>query len=1174
MTDLHEWLQIGVLNLAGWTDRNRLLREHLVKETDLDILCVTETHLTGNNEIEIDGYKFIGHNRGLLHKQAPKGSGGTGILIKEHLLQMFKVSVVDKSYEGILGISLQHNLSDYVCHVYSCYLPPENSTWGRDSTSFYSHLLSEIYMYCDRVDSIILCGDFNSRIGSSHDYVLEVDDIPPRKSLDTVTNQHGRSLLEFLQEAKFCTLNGRGNPDSDGFTCCTSRGMSVVDYVLISHDGLKECKNFCVHNMVDLINRHNLQHLLHSHSKAPDHSLLTFELCINVLPSQYVEPVQPVSASPQLLFNFNKPRPNFLTSQLSTDALVNVIDRILVNRESQGELDQIYHDFCNIIIEEMKANIPHHDTSKPVKKRFKPRKGFWDDELQNLWQELHKAEKTLRKSTNRLNRRTNHEKFKIAQRSFDRLYRRKERAFLREQSTYLSTLQTNNPKQFWQELNKLGPKRKRKIPMEVYDEDENIVTDTNYVLNKWKTDFEGLYSSNNITAENNPDPLNNVLHSNIVRENLMKDPLYFENANLNRNFTLDEVKRVIMKCKNGKSSGVDRIPYEILKNDKIIDVLTNLYQLCFDTNLVPAMWSKSIISPIEKSKDNDPRLPLHYRGISLICCSAKIYSSLINNRITEHLNNANLICEEQNGFRKGRSCTDHIFSLNAIVEHHIDNNRQIFAAFIDFQKAFDCINRDNLFSKILDKSVDGKIYFAIKSLYKDNEASVRVNDYLTDWFTCSNGVRQGDTLSPTLFSIYINDLAEEINVLDIGVNMGDFKVSNLLYADDVVIVANNENDLQTMLNTLHSWSKRWAIDINKTKSKIVHFRKANVTKSNFDFKVGEKNIAVDHRYKYLGTYFTEFMNFTEHADILGDSGGRALGSVVAKLKKSNHMNYSTYTKLYESGVTPIVDYGSEVWGYKNYNKPNIIQNKAMRVFLGVHRFAPVAGLEGDMAWLSPQYRRWLSILRYWNRLLKMNDDRLPKKMFNYMLTQEESSNWCNNVSNILEVLELTESFINRLQVDISDCREKLVSRQQAQWLRTVMEKPKLRFYAVFKNSLKSEKYVEMNLSSYERSVLAQIRLGILKLHIETGRFTNTKLEDRVCKICNNGEIEDETHFLFNCDAYEIPRIRFIEKIYEQRPHFHYLEDRDQLHFIFYEIPRVTAKFIITCLEIRKNHLYN
>jgi hypothetical protein len=217
-------------------------------------------------------------------------------------------------------------------------------------------------------------------------------------------------------------------------------------------------------------------------------------------------------------------------------------------------------------------------------------------------------------------------------------------------------------------------------------------------------------------------------------------------------------------------------------------------------------------------------------------------------------------------------------------------------------------------------------------------------------------VRQGDTLSPTMFSLYINDLANEINLLGNGIKIGNSEVSILMYADDIVLLADNELKLQQMLETLSSWSLKWRIEVNKSKSKVVHFRKPKSERSQYVFNVGPLVIDYATLYKYLGVYFTEHLDFNENADILAESAGRALGSIVSKFKKNNHMAYSTYTKLYEACVVPVMDYSSEIWGFKNYTKPNVIQNRAMRIFLGVHRFAPVAGLEGDMAWVSPQHR--------------------------------------------------------------------------------------------------------------------------------------------------------------------------------------------------------------------------
>ena len=212
-----------------------------------------------------------------------------------------------------------------------------------------------------------------------------------------------------------------------------------------------------------------------------------------------------------------------------------------------------------------------------------------------------------------------------------------------------------------------------------------------------------------------------------------------------------------------------------------------------------------------------------------------------------------------------------------------------------------------------------------------------------------------------------------------------------------------------LLNVLNEWCSKWQVSVNRTKSKIIHFRQANVECSKHRFKVGHISLDYTKVYEYLGTYLTEYLKFEDNVDTLAESGSRALGAVVSKLKMNNCISYKIYTKLYESCVTPVLDYAAEVWGYKNYSKPNNVQNKAMRIFMGVHRFAPIAGLEGDMAWMCPQYRRWLAMLRFWNKLIKMDNTRLVKRIFEWSHAQalRGKQNWCKDM---LEILKEMDSF--------------------------------------------------------------------------------------------------------------------------------------------------------------------
>ena len=170
--------------------------------------------------------------------------------------------------------------------------------------------------------------------------------------------------------------------------------------------------------------------------------------------------------------------------------------------------------------------------------------------------------------------------------------------------------------------------------------------------------------------------------------------------------------------------------------------------------MVPDVWLEALIFPIPKSSSSDPRVPLNYRGISLLSVISKLYTSSLNTRLSTFAEENDLIVDEQNGFRPDRSCLDHIFVLHNTLEIRKKLNCQTFCAFVDFKKAFDFVDRDFLLYKLHELGIDGNFYYAIKSLYQDSKSSIQLNNRCTDSFDIKSGVRQGDPLSPTLFSLF------------------------------------------------------------------------------------------------------------------------------------------------------------------------------------------------------------------------------------------------------------------------------------------------------------------------------------------------------------------------------------------------------------------------------------
>ena len=317
--------------------------------------------------------------------------------------------------------------------------------------------------------------------------------------------------------------------------------------------------------------------------------------------------------------------------------------------------------------------------------------------------------------------------------------------------------------------------------------------------------------------------------------------------------------------------------------------------------------------------------------------------------------------------------------------------------------------------------------------------------------------------------------------------------------------------------------------VNLKKSKVIHFRKQGKELSSAEIKLGSDALNYVSQYKYLGVYFDEFLDFTYHSRLIAESGSRALGAVIAKFKSSKCMGYESYSKLYETCVQSILNYGAEIWGYSSETKTTIVQNRAMRVFLGVNKRAPNIGMLGDLGWIPHCNAKHICLLRYWNKLINLADDRLTKRVFNTDYLGK--GKWCKSVKKILTDLNLLHVYDTQTTCDLSYCKNELFCNFEKKWFKEASKKPKLRTYCTYKNKLEPEKYVTTNLVPHERSILAQFRLGTLPLELELGRFANLKIEDRICKLCNDGSIEDEIHFLFTCKTYARERKDFFDKVH-------------------------------------------
>ena len=154
----------------------------------------------------------------------------------------------------------------------------------------------------------------------------------------------------------------------------------------------------------------------------------------------------------------------------------------------------------------------------------------------------------------------------------------------------------------------------------------------------------------------------------------------------------------------------------------------------------------------------------------------------------------------------------------------------------------------------------------------------------TPWFNVDVGLKLCCLLSTTMFNLYLNDLSDVLRHSGKGIISGNDIISHLLYADDLVLLAETESDLQILLDVLSNWCILNKMNINPNKTKVMHFRNKSVARTDFQFKCGNSNLEFVEKYKYLGLYLQENLDYSVTVKYVAQSATRALGLLISKFK--------------------------------------------------------------------------------------------------------------------------------------------------------------------------------------------------------------------------------------------------------------------------------------------------
>ena len=258
---------------------------------------------------------------------------------------------------------------------------------------------------------------------------------------------------------------------------------------------------------------------------------------------------------------------------------------------------------------------------------------------------------------------------------------------------------------------------------------------------------------------------------------------------------------------------------------------------------------------------------------------------------------------------------------------------------------------------------------------------------------------------------------------------------------------------------------------------------------------------------------------------------------------------------------------------RNFESVNTIQNRAIRFYLGVHKFAPNVGINGEIGWVTRNICRKVDMIKFWNRLQRTDGSRLLKKVFNWD-KRLCKKNWSSEIRAICDDLDILDNFNDNLCINPSFAKNRLFNLYEEQWKREVDVIPKLRFYNIFKTNYATDYYIKHISNRSVRSVLAQFRLGVLPLSIETGRYQDIPIEYRYCLYCSQDCIESEIHFMLFCDRYNLLRYKLFNDVRKKCNLFDYLEPEIKVRVLMSEeFVKFTAKFIHDAFILRKDLTY-
>ena len=450
--------------------------------------------------------------------------------------------------------------------------------------------------------------------------------------------------------------------------------------------------------------------------------------------------------------------------------------------------------------------------------------------------------------------------------------------------------------------------------------------------------------------------------------------------------TVQEVTAALDRLSTWKAGGSDGVLPWMLKcaGDPLRVALTSLLNNVWDSGHIPTAWRKATISLLYKK--DDPTHPANYRPISLLCLAGKTLTRVLSDRMLAWAERRGLLPDNQGGFRPRRGTVELVAALRMLLSMRVAERKRTYACFVDVRKAYDSVWRSALWCKLRDIGANGRVLRLLRQWYTGTSAHVRWGSHTSRPFATEQGVRQGDTISPLLYSIFINGLVQVLNSrFPDAIRVRGTLVVGFFFADDIVLLATSALQLQMMLDAVAEYARTWRFKFNPglSKTAVIIFGRHAVPHKQADqevWRLGDIEVRRVATYEYLGVVQHEDLKWRPHLQHVL-RGARLRLHEIYGIGANRHVLRPRESRLLLlCELMPVLEYAAGVWaqaatvprGTGHRSAPGLhaleaVWARGVRYVAGVHARTSVAPLILDLG-LFTLDSRWrfyaVSLLRH------------------------------------------------------------------------------------------------------------------------------------------------------------------------------------------------------------------